>query len=114
LAALTMNAEFVRRLLDRDPQRVAGELEKMRELAQRTTKQVRTLLFELRPLTLDSQGLVATLDEYLARHKDQSTQIVFEHGEMSVQLDSKRQATLFNIIQESLNNALKHAQAKHI
>ncbi|GIV96008.1 MAG: putative sensor-like histidine kinase [Herpetosiphonaceae bacterium] len=114
LAALTMNIEFVRRLLERDPERVPAELEKMRDLAQHTTKQVRTMLFELRPLTLESQGLVVTLREYLDRFKDEPTKIIYDADGTDARLDSKREATVFNIIQESVNNALKHAQARHI
>lgn len=114
VAAITMNIEFVKRLLERDPERVQDELTKMGDLARRTTYDIRTLLFELRPLTLDSQGLVTTLREYATRFKDGPTQVIFEEHVGEVHLDAKREGTLFNIIQESTNNALKHAQAKHI
>lgn len=114
MAAIAMNIEFVKRLLDRDPERVRDELTRMADLARRTTYDIRTLLFELRPLTLESQGLVATLREYITRFKDAKTEVVLEEHVDNIQLDAKREGTLFNIIQESVNNAMKHAQAKHI
>lgn len=114
VAAITMNIEFVRRLLERDPARVQQELTKMGELARRTTYDIRTLLFELRPLALDSQGLIATLREYTGRFKDSPTEVVLEESVGDVRLDAKRENTVFNIIQEATNNALKHAQANHI
>lgn len=114
VAAITMNIEFVKRLLEREPSRVMQELTKMGELARRTTYDIRTLLFELRPLTLDSQGLVATLREYVTRFKDGPTQVLLEETVGELRLDAKREGTLFNIIQEASNNAMKHAQAKHI
>jgi signal transduction histidine kinase len=114
VAAITMNIEFVKRLLERDPPRVLQELTKMGELARRTTYDIRTLLFELRPLSLDSQGLVTTLREYTGRFKDGATAVVLEEAIGDVRLDAKRENTVFNIIQEATNNALKHAEAKHI
>jgi signal transduction histidine kinase len=117
IAAITMNVEFIRRLLDRDPKRVIEELDKLSALAKRTTYEVRTMLFELRPLVLETQGLKVTLEQYLERFKGNNagTAIVLEADEMGdVHLDTKTEGTLFNIIQEAVNNALKHAKARHI
>ena len=114
LAAITMNAEFIKRLLDRDPSRVLPELDKLSSLAKRTTHEVRTMLFELRPLVLETQGLDVTLRQYLERFQGAASQIVLESDGVNAHLDTKIEGALFNIIQESVNNALKHAQAKHI
>jgi signal transduction histidine kinase len=117
IAAITMNVEFIKKLLDRDPKRVIDELDKLSAMAKRTTYEVRTMLFELRPLVLETQGLKVTLEQYLERFKGNNagTQIVLETDQMGdVHLDTKTEGTLFNIIQEAVNNALKHAKAKHI
>ncbi len=117
LAAITMNVEFIKRLLERDPQRVVEELDKLSSLAKRTTYEVRTMLFELRPLVLETQGLRVTLEQYLERFKSGNggTAIVLEADGMDdVRLDTKTEGTLFNIIQEAINNALKHARAAHV
>ncbi|NTW97063.1 MAG: GAF domain-containing sensor histidine kinase [Oscillochloris sp.] len=117
IAAITMNIEFIKKLLDRDPKRVIDELDKLSAMAKRTTYEVRTMLFELRPLVLETQGLKVTLEQYLERFKGNNagTQIVLETEQVGdVHLDTKTEGTLFNIIQEAVNNALKHAKAKHI
>lgn len=117
MAAITMNIEFIKKLLDRDPKRVIDELDKLSALAKRTTYEVRTMLFELRPLVLETQGLKVTLEQYLERFKNNNagTAIVLEADQMGdVHLNTKTEGTLFNIIQEAVNNALKHAKAKHI
>jgi signal transduction histidine kinase len=114
LAAITMNVEFIKRLLEREPARVLPELDKLGALAKRTTHEVRTMLFELRPLVLETQGLDVTLAQYLERFQGNGTQIILEAENVSAQLDTKTEGTLFNIIQESINNALKHARADHI
>lgn len=118
LAAITMNIEFIKRLLERDPKRIVEELDKLSTLSKRTTYEVRTMLFELRPLVLETQGLRVTLEQYLARFQSDNNngpQILLEADNVEeVALDTKTEGTLFNIIQEAINNALKHAQAKHI
>jgi signal transduction histidine kinase len=117
IAAITMNLEFIKRLLERDPARVNEELDKLSALAKRTTYEVRTMLFELRPLVLETQGLRVTLEQYLERfkHNDAGVAIILEADGMDgVHLNTKTEGTLFNIIQEAVNNALKHARAQHI
>ncbi|MFQ3633878.1 histidine kinase [Roseiflexus sp.] len=114
LAAITMNVEFVKRLLDRDPARVLPELDKLGQLAKRTTHDVRTMLFELRPLALETQGLDVTLQQYFERFRDNPTKIILEADTIDAQLDTKVEGALFNIIQEAVNNSLKHSKAQHI
>jgi signal transduction histidine kinase len=114
LAAITMNVEFIKRLLERDPSRIVSELDKLGVLAKRTTHEVRTMLFELRPLALETQGLDITLRQYLERFGGSNTKILMESNEISANLDTKTEGTLFNIIQEAINNALKYAQAENI
>jgi signal transduction histidine kinase len=118
LAAITMNIEFIKKIMERDPKRVNDELDKLSVLSKRTTYEVRTMLFELRPLVLETQGLKVTLEQYLERFKENNTsntKILLEtDGVDDVNLDTKTEGTLFNIIQEGVNNALKHAKARHI
>lgn len=113
LAAITMNLEFIKRLIEREPDRVLDELNKVIRLAQRSNHEVRTLLFELRPMTLEAQGLVATLKRYFERFADSPTKIVIDSADIEP-LDRNIQTILFNIAQEAVNNAFKHAQAHTI
>ena len=114
LAAITMNVEFIKRLMDRDPQRVPTELDKLGAMAKRTTQEVRIMLFELRPLVLETQGIDTTLRQYFDRIENKGVEIILDSEPINADLDTKTEGTLFNIIQESVNNALKHAQAQHI
>jgi signal transduction histidine kinase len=110
LAAITMNLEFINRLMEREPERVTSEMQKVIRLAQRANHEVRTLLFELRPMTLEAQGLVPTLQRYFERFADSPTRLLLHSNEVEP-LDRNVQVILFNVAQEAVNNAMKHARA---
>ena len=84
---------------------------------------MRTVLFELRPLVLETQGLGAALQVFMDRRQkdipEQSTKLTLKietdnpSGDISRQ-DDKVEATIFAIVQETVNNAIKHAQAENI
>ena len=114
LAAITLNLEFIKRLQRHEPERTQSELDKLAVIARRANHDVRTLLFELRPLVLETQGLLPTIRQYIERFQDQPTQIIVEADDEPLDLAKRVQGTLFNIVQEAVNNALKHAHATHL
>lgn len=116
VAALAMRANFARRLVERDQRAAADELFKMEELARKTTKEIRHMLFTLRPLILESQGLSAALKQLGEKVRETHAQnvIVEIDGGVDDILEKSRQGVLFYIVEEAVNNAVKHAQAQHI
>ena len=112
VAAISMNIEFIKKLLHAMPERVDEELNVLASLVKRTYQDLRTLLFELRPLGLETQGLVATLHEYANKFRDPSgMQVRFSAGNFLGDLSPQTAAATFMIIQEAVNNARKHAKA---
>ncbi len=116
IAALAMRANFTRRLLERDPRQAAEELFKMEDLARKTTKEIRHMLFTLRPLVLESQGLTAALQQLAEKMRETHSQNVIVEAEPGVddRLEKNQQGVLFYIAEEAVGNARKHAQAQHI
>jgi len=116
VAALAMRANFTRRLLDRDVKAAADELYKMEDLARRTTKEIRHMLFTLRPLVLESQGLTAALQQLAEKMRETHGQNVIVEAEPGVdeKLEKNQQGVLFYLTEEAVGNARKHAQAQHI
>ncbi|MGH2521970.1 MAG: GAF domain-containing sensor histidine kinase, partial [Anaerolineales bacterium] len=116
VAALAMRANFVRRLIERDPKSAADELFKMEDLARKTTKEIRHMLFTLRPLVLESQGLTAALRQLAEKMRETHDQNVIVEAEPGIddRLEMNHQGVLFYIVEEAVNNARKHAQAEHI
>jgi signal transduction histidine kinase len=116
VAALAMRANFVRRLLERDPKLAGEELFKMEDLARKTTKEIRHMLFTLRPLVLESKGLSAALHQLAEKVHETHSQDVIVEAEPGAdgRLEMNHQGVLFYIVEEAVNNARKHAQAEHI
>lgn len=116
VAAIAMRVNFARRLMERDPKATADELFKIEELARRTAKEIRHMLFTLRPLVLESQGLTAALDSMSEKMKETYNQnvIVQVNATLEAQLEMGKQTVIFYISEEAANNARKHAQAQHI
>ncbi len=116
VSALAMRVNFARRLLERDPRATAEELYKIEELARRTTKEIRHMLFTLRPLVLESQGLIAALQAMAEKMQETYNQKVIVQAEpLTIQdLEMNKQSVIFAIAEEAVNNARKHAKADHI
>ncbi len=122
VAAIQMSIEFCRKAIQHNELGMADkELGEMYQLASRATHQLRTLLFELRPLILETKGLVAALETFIQRRQEGVEQTTLHlvltsdqpDGQIS-RLEPKSEAALFAIVQEAVNNAIKHAQAKNI
>jgi signal transduction histidine kinase len=74
------------------------------------------MLFTLRPLELESQGLVGALKAMAEKTHDTYNQNVVVEAEENVvsQLEMGRQTIIFYIAEEAINNACKYAQANTI
>ena len=116
MAAIAMRLNFARRLLERDPKATGDELSKIEDLARRTTKEIRHMLFTLRPLELESQGLIGALKAMAEKTHETYNQNVIVEAEENVitELEMSKQTIIFYIAEEAINNACKYAQASHI
>jgi signal transduction histidine kinase len=116
VAAIAMRVNFARRLMDRDPKAGIEELYKVEDLARRTTKEIRHMLFTLRPLVLESQGLLAAFEAMAEKMHETYNQnvIVAVDPKAMPELEMGKQAVIFYIAEEAINNARKHAQAANI
>jgi signal transduction histidine kinase len=116
VSAIAMRINFARRLLERDPKATMEELYKIEDLARRTTKEIRHMLFTLRPLVLESQGLIAALESMAEKMRETYGENVIIQADPNLieELEMGKQAVIFYIAEEAVNNARKHAQARHI
>lgn len=115
LAAIAMDVEHVGRLLKLKPEAVFAELDALRKLVHQATREARIVLFELRPVILESQGLVPALRSYVNQLQDSDKFAVhLDVSNFDSQLDPKVAGTIFSIVQEAINNVKKHAHARNV
>jgi signal transduction histidine kinase len=116
VAAIAMRVNFARRLMNRDQEAASEELSKIEDLARRTTKEIRHMLFTLRPLVLESKGLVAALEAMAEKmHDTYSQNVLVEADPLVVEhIEAGKQSVVFYLAEEAVNNARKHAEAAHI
>jgi len=112
LYSLTLLAEAGRRLAS------AGELERVEEAVTRlgeighhALKEMRLLVYELRPLALQREGLVSAIQQRLdAVERRAGVEAALEVAG-TIRLPEPVEEELYRIVQEALNNALKHSGA---
>ena len=115
LYSVNLYAEAARLALTAEKRGVALEnLQKLREMTREAMLEMRLLVFELHPLVLEKEGLVAALQARLAAVENRSglkTEISMQ-GEKRLPLSIEEE--LYRIAQEGLNNAVKHAKARSV
>lgn len=101
------------RLIDIDRERAKEGLLQLRSQIRSCLTEIRKIIFDLRPMTLDDLGLVAAVEQFLEKFENRFG-IKVEFGFMGneCKLNKHAEVSMFRIIQESLNNIYKHAKVK--
>jgi signal transduction histidine kinase len=112
LFTVTLMAEAAQAMIDRDPIRVAGYLERLKDTAHTALAEMRALLNQLRPQGLSAAGLGAALRKHAETVGAQvGLAVTVEVDENLPDLSPAIGEALYRIAQEALHNVVKHAQA---
>jgi PAS domain S-box-containing protein len=118
LFSVTLYAEAAARLLESgNGSSAADYLREVRDTAQEALREMRLLIFQLRPPKLEEVGLAGALQARLQGVEsrggiDADLRVTGE--QFATRTPLPVQADLYAIVQEALNNCLKHAQASHV
>ena len=110
LASILLQADTARDLTQIDPVETREILESIMDQAQTAVSDVRRLVYNLRPPILDELGLVATLEQTVQTYQHH-LQIELHLPDEIQPLPAAVEVAAFRIVQEALNNILKHASA---
>jgi GAF domain-containing protein len=115
LYGVTLYAEAAARLLSAGEVGLAADhLRELGDTAQEALREMRLLIFELRPPVLEEEGLLAALQARLEAVEGRAGLATAFKVEGVGRLAPKIEEGLYRIAQEALNNALKHAQAHSV
>jgi signal transduction histidine kinase len=115
LSAISMSINHLEQLIQREPGLIGTELASLRELTREATRQARLALFELRPVILETQGLVPALEAYVQQLQgSEQFGVHFETCSGLPELNPYVAATIFSIVQEAVTNVKKHASARDV
>ena len=113
IAAIAMRLNVIRKMIIGDPEKAVLEIQKVEELAKRTSKEIRGMLFTLRPLLLESKGLGAAVQTVMSSIQEaDGIEMQLSGGETGKLLNDTAQTVVFSIIEEALSNARKYADAR--
>jgi signal transduction histidine kinase len=107
--SMNLTVQSARLLLERDPGRAAGQLERLEELAASAMREIQALISQLRPQSVAEAGLPVALHQLAAERleRDGLHVAVEVNGELGP--PEAVAAGLYRIAQEALTNVAKHA-----
>ena len=114
LTALKMDTIWLRDKLRDDPPAAAARLEDMLRMLDAAVASTRRIAADLRPLVLDDLGLMPAID-WLVQNFSQRTGVPCQlEADEDMELREPYATAVFRIVQESLVNVAKHAQASRV
>ncbi|NCU16709.1 sensor histidine kinase [Pallidibacillus pasinlerensis] len=119
LANVMMRSDLIEKIYrERGIEEALVEIRGLKKTVRDALYEVRHIIYDLRPMALDDLGLVPILKKYLQTveeyNKVRNIRIPFIFIGKERRLNSKMEVALFRLIQESVQNALKHAKPTEI
>jgi signal transduction histidine kinase len=114
LFGIGLGARTAREHLERDPEAARAPIDYVLQLAEAGLAEMRALIFELRPESLEREGLVGALAKQAAVLRARHGITVDEFADAEPEAPIVVKEALLRIAQEALNNTAKHARAGHV
>jgi signal transduction histidine kinase len=115
-----LRIELSRAARSQRPQTLQSSVKQSIDTLEHGIADLRALITDLRPATLDELGTQAAIEalaERTARHHvqvDVTIDLSYERGRAITRHAAELEIALYRIVQEALNNAVKHGNAKHV
>ncbi|WP_010676930.1 sensor histidine kinase [Bacillus timonensis] len=116
LANVMLRSQIIDKVYRESPEQGVKEIHDLRKMVRSALYEVRRIIYDLRPMALDDLGLIPTLKKYLSTIEEYNgeTKISFVFIGSEQRIPSKFEVALFRLVQEAVQNSLKHAAAKEI
>ncbi|SKA95472.1 sensor histidine kinase [Sporosarcina newyorkensis] len=117
LANVLMRSGLIEKtFVQKGPDNALYELAQLKESVRGALSEVRRIIYDLRPMALDDLGLVPTLKKYLSTISEYEAPLTihFQSSGAERRFDSNFEVGIFRLVQESVNNCIKHAKTDEI
>ncbi|HHY74209.1 MAG TPA: histidine kinase [Bacillus bacterium] len=116
LANVMMRSELIERISrERGMEEGLKEIKDLRMMVRSALYEVRKIIYDLRPMALDDLGLIPTLKKYLSTTAEYNNKLIkFVSIGEEKRLTPRLEVALFRLVQEAVQNALKHSEATDI
>lgn len=115
LAFLRMRVDLWEDWLSQEPERLPEEFSSLKSNLRRQIEELRRAIFALRPIELSQLGFVAALRRFVSEFADQQDwELELGLSDLPADLPHVLELAAFRFVQEALNNAAKHANARRV
>lgn len=115
LYALSLSSDVALKAYQRqDDERLHIALEDITRSSLQALKEIRLMLFELRPTALEKVGLMEALELRLNTVERRSSMTTHLEWTGNAFIPESLEVELYSIVSEALNNSLRHAQARSV
>ncbi len=114
LSHLVHNVELSSMYVDEDPIKAKLELAVVNSRLKNIIQEIRDTIFDLRPMTFDDLGLKEAFERLVYKLRESSKLNISYYVEDINCSNSLILMTIFRIIEECLDNAVKHSKGTHI
>ena len=112
LFAMTLVSRSIELLLDKDTAAALARFAELRELQREALAEMRSLIFELRPGSIDRDGLALALRTHAISVEGRVGLAILLEADLEERLSLDVEEALYRIAQEALHNVVRHASAR--
>lgn len=115
LTGLVHKIELCSRLVEMDPLRAKLELTVLSNNVKAVINEIREIIYNLKPMSLDDLGLAVTIERYAKQLMiSNDIKVYVKHNQETEDILPVVKLSLFRVVQEACHNILKHAKASRI
>ena len=115
MSNVVLKAEICERLIDVDLDKSKEELRQLKRIVRESLQDVRKIIYNLRPMSLDDLGLIPTMQRYVTTFQEESGIVVsFKTKGVCEDIRSVISLTVFRIVQEAISNINRHSGAQNV
>lgn len=116
MAHVVMRAELADRMISQgNIEEAKEELRNLKSAVRHSLSDVRRIIYDLRPMALDDLGLIPALRRFVEAYGESKQFVIdFQFTGVEVRLPTSFEVAIYRLVQESMNNISKHAQASRV